>query len=102
MTDRRVLRYDLLIGGGPKGIPVEGKILHVGHSRLGVGENAQHLAEFWAEGSVFGPMPPKRTFCVFGTGAELPEGAVWRGTTGRIPEAGNSVWHLYELTGGAE
>lgn len=102
MADRRMMRYDLLIGGKPKKIAVEGKVLHVGHRRLGVGENAQHLLEFWAEGSIFGPTPPTRVFEVFGTGAELPEGAVWCGTTGRIPDAGNSVWHLYELFGGTE
>lgn len=97
MTDRRMMRYDLVIGGRPKRIPIEGKILHVGHRRFGAGENAQHLLEFWAEGSIFGSAPPTRTFGAFATGEELPEGAVWCGTTGRIPAAGDSVWHLYEL-----
>lgn len=102
MADRRMMRYDLIIGGGPKRIPVEGKILHVGYRRLGVAENAQHLLEFWAEGSLFGRTPPIRAFNAFGTGAELPEGAVYCGTTGRIPAAGDSVWHLYELFGEGE
>ena len=50
--------------------------------------------EFWAE---YDDSQPSRLrwFMVLATGAAVPSGAVWRGTTARMPDG--HVWHLYEL-----
>ena len=38
----------------------------------------------------------RRTFCIFGTGHEIPDGAVYVGTC----MDREFVWHLYEVTDG--
>jgi hypothetical protein len=94
MAPRRMLRHWLVVGGSPKRIAIGGDPVHVEASRLGVGPDAQHTVEFWAEGSLEED-GTERTFQVFGTGHELPGGARWWGTTARTAEG--LVWHLYEL-----
>lgn len=50
--------------------------------------------EFWAEhDDDAGEL--ERSFQVFGTGQELPDGAKWVGTCQRVS---GLVWHLYERT----
>jgi hypothetical protein len=94
MAPRRMLRHWVVVGGAPKRIEVGGDPVHVEAARIGVGDQAPHIVEFWAEGSLEED-GTARTFQVFGTGHELPEGARWRGTTARTVEG--LVWHLYEL-----
>ncbi|MEV4059723.1 DUF7352 domain-containing protein [Nonomuraea dietziae] len=96
---RRMLRYSVVVGGKPNTIKLDGDPLHVAAARLGVGVNAPHLVEFWAEGQDRNDSDARarRVFQVFGTGDVLPDGARWWGTTDRTPEG--LVWHLYELTG---
>lgn len=99
-----MLRYEVLVNDRPYTLKTGGDPVHVAVARLGVGRDAQHTVEFWAEGDLdpdwrdLGDGWAERTFQVFGTGHPLPEGAVWRGTTGRTSE--DLVWHLYELPGG--
>lgn len=93
---RRVLHYWLPVADNPTTIKLMGDPLHVAASRLGVGPNAQHTVEFWAEGNFCGEGERERAFQVFGTGHPLPEGARYWGTAPRTPEG--LVWHLYEVT----
>lgn len=94
---RRMLRFDVLVNDKPQTLPVAGGIRRVEARRLGVGLAAVRAVEFWAEGTA-APVETERIFQVFGTGHELPEGAIWRGTTARTPDG--LIWHLYELLGG--
>ncbi|MEV0382383.1 hypothetical protein [Nonomuraea sp. NPDC050643] len=94
---RRMLRYQVVVGDRPKRIEIgEGWLspARVEASRLGVGPNAQHIVEFWAEGDLDGPVVGV-WLQVFGTGHPLPEGARWWGTTARTEDG--FVWHLYEV-----
>lgn len=97
---RRMFRYWLTVDGGPQRFKLGGDPVHVEAGRLGAGPDAPHIVEFWV------PMDDDdfradadtrvwRTFQVFGTGHELPEGARWFGTTGRTSEG--FVWHLFEV-----
>ena len=94
MAARRMLRHWLVVGGAPKTIEIGGDPVHVEANRLGAGPDAQHVVEFWAEGSLE-EAGTARTFQAFGTGQELPDGARWWGTTARTPEG--LVWHLFEV-----
>ena len=97
----RMLRYTVLVSASrPTKISLRGDPRHVEATRLGVGPNAQHLVEFWAEGTLDGTGRTDRWFQVFGTGHALPDGAQYWGTTARTPEDG--VWHLYEVPAGGE
>ncbi|WP_181785087.1 DUF7352 domain-containing protein [Streptomyces phytophilus] len=91
---RRMLRHWLLVNDKPTRIETGGPVVRAAAGRLGIGPNAQHIVEFWAEGSLETD-GTVRTFQVLGTGHALPDGAQWRGTTARTPEG--LVWHLYEL-----
>ena len=92
--NRRMLRHWVLVNDRPQDLHV-GDPVHVAAAQLGVGPNAQHIVEFWAEGTLDDLDLPERTFQVFGTGQPLPHNAVWIGTTDRTSEG--LVWHLYEL-----
>lgn len=95
---RRMLRYQVIVNDRPQTLRLSSNPVHVEAARLGVGPQAQHLVEFWAEGYIDGDpdgLDMERTFQVFGTGHPLPEGARWWGTTARTPEG--FVWHLYEV-----
>lgn len=93
---RRMFRHQVVVNDRPQAFDLAASPLHVAAARLGVGPQAQHLVEFWAEHDDAAP-PRTRVFQVFGTGHELPSGARWWGTTARTPEG--LVWHLYELAG---
>lgn len=96
MPTRRMLHYRLVVSDNPTQITIDGDPVHVAASRLGVGPDAQHTVEFWAEGSLEDTGTERaRTFQVFGTGHALPDGARHWGTAPRTPEG--LVWHLYEL-----
>ncbi|MDH2425783.1 hypothetical protein [Sphaerisporangium sp. TRM90804] len=84
----------------PAVVKMAGDPVHVAAGRIGVGENAARVVDFWAEGAGWDDPDTRvpRTFQVFGTGHPLPEGARWWGTTPRCPDG--LVWHLYELPGG--
>lgn len=93
MSNRRVLRYEVFVDGGPQTVSLQsGPVLHVAASR---GGGNRHVVEFWVESDA-NDLAQGRVFEVFGTGHPLPDDAVWRGTTDRTPEG--LVWHLYELT----
>lgn len=94
---RRMLRYRVFVRDRPETRAISGDPLHVEAARLGVGPNAGHVVDFWAEGSFEDP-GIERTFQVFGTGHPIPEGARWWGTTARTDDG--LVWHLYELSEG--
>jgi hypothetical protein len=91
---RRVFRVFLVVGAAPKTFEMTGPPVHVEAARLGVGPAAQHTVDVWYEHDDDMPEAP-RTLQVFGTGHELPDGAVWRGTTARTDDG--FIWHLYEL-----
>lgn len=91
---RRMYRIFLVVTDTPKTFEMTAPPLHVEAARLGVGPNAQHTVDVWYEHD--DAMPEQsRTLQVFGTGHELPPGAIWRGTTARTDDG--FVWHLYEL-----
>lgn len=60
-----------------------------------VGVNPDEPAEVWLWLIHHGHVPPHRHyFRVYGTGQQIPAGAVWVGTA---PAAGTSlIWHLFE------
>ena len=91
---RRMYRHRLIVGGGPTVFELTADPVRVEARRLGVGERAQHVVDFWAEHDDEAPAS-KRTFQIFGTGHPLPEDARHRGSTARTDDG--FVWHLYEL-----
>ncbi|MEV6614259.1 hypothetical protein AB0N31_10625 [Streptomyces sp. NPDC051051] len=91
---RRMLRHRIFVTGEPQVRNIHSDPLHVAAERLGVSEDAPHVVDFWAEGSLEEP-GADRTFLVVGTGQPIPDGARWWGTTART--ADGLVWHLYEL-----
>ncbi|MFE0472729.1 hypothetical protein ACFW2V_14040 [Streptomyces sp. NPDC058947] len=96
MTDRRMLHHQIHLNGYPQKMRVEGMIYHVESKRLGVHPDGPQVIEVWSEGSLFGPIPPERTFQAFGTGEALPDDAVYQKSV-RAPDG--TMWHLFELTG---
>ena len=91
---RRMLRHQIYVTGTPQVRNIHSDPVHVEAARIGVGQEAPHVVDFWAEGSLEAE-GTDRTFLVVGTGQPIPEGARWWGTTGRT--ADNLVWHLYEI-----
>ncbi|NEA61356.1 hypothetical protein [Streptomyces sp. SID12488] len=91
---RRMLRHRIYVTGQPQTRNIHSDPVHVAADRIGVAENAPHVVDFWAEGSLEEP-GTARTFLVVGTGHPIPDGARHRGTTPRTPDG--MVWHLYEL-----
>lgn len=98
----RMLRFWVRVGSDrPKKIVLSGDPRHVEANRLGAGPDAQHLVEFWAEGTLEeGVWQKARWFQAFGTGQALPLLAKYWGTTARTAEGG--VWHLYEVPAGGD
>lgn len=94
---RAMFRYRVVVNDRPQAFQLSGDPLHVEAARLGVGPEAQHVVDFWAEGDDDFARDYRitRTFRVFGTGHPLPEHARWWGTTARTGEG--FVWHLYEV-----
>lgn len=91
---RRLLRHRVYVTDQPQVRNIHSDPLHVAAERLGVGDHAPHVVDFWAEGFLEGP-GTDRTFLVVGTGQPIPDGARYWGTTGRTPDG--LVWHLFEL-----
>lgn len=99
---RSVFRYEVVVNDEPQRHVVQGEVRKVAAACRLVDGKSLRIIEFWAEtetepadGTLL-----QRTFRVFGTGHPLPAGAVWRGTCDRTTEG--FVWHLYEMTGGAD
>lgn len=86
----RVYRLVVGVGTGPEIFSLAGD-LHIEAAR---DRQGRHVVEFWYEHRD-DVAATARTFEVFGTGHDLPDGAVWRGTTARTPDG--FVWHLYEI-----
>lgn len=94
---RRVHRHRVVVGGAPYQVELTGDPLHVEAVRIGAGPRASHAVDFWVEYADGAPTVV-RTFEVFGTGHELPDGARHVGSTARTEDG--FVWHLYELREG--
>lgn len=92
-----MFRYEIPVDDREHEIELQSDPLHVEGKIVEGWASNEHFIEFWAEGSMedTGIM---RTFMAVGTGHPVPNNAVWRGTTSRMP--GDLVWHLYELTDG--
>lgn len=90
----RMYRYRVVVSDRPQTFELTASPVHVAADRVGVGPDAEHVVDFWAEFDE-GALAVPRTFQVYGTGHELPESARHCGTTARTPEG--LVWHLYEL-----
>ena len=90
-----MLRYWLPISDTPTTVKMMGDPLYVVAGRLGVGDEAPHILEFWAEGRFNGHGERERSFQAFRTGYPLPEHARYWGTAPRTPEG--AFWHLYEI-----
>lgn len=82
MSEQRILRYQVPIDDRWHAFPAT-KALHVGC------RGPMRFVEFWA----FDKVMQMRAFRVFGTGADVPDGAVYEGTV--IAAAGQLVWHLF-------
>lgn len=91
---RRMLRHRIYVTGQPQTRNIHSDPVHAEGERLGVAENAPHVVDFWAEGSLE-EAGTDRTFLVVGTGHPIPDGAVYRSTTPRTRDG--LVWHLYEI-----
>lgn len=91
---RRILRHRVYVNDTPQTREIHSDPMHVEAARLGVGPDAPHVVDFWAEGSIEEAGQP-RTFLVVGTGHPLPDGARWWGTAARTEEG--LVWHLVEI-----
>lgn len=74
----------------PLKIPRESQILRV--------EATRDTVEFWFEIDDEWEFA-ERYFVIVGTGHEIPEGAIYRGTAARTPDG--FVWHIYETPEGA-
>lgn len=81
----RVYRYEVKVDGYWHNFELSGPIVHVA-SRNG----ATDVVHFWALANVGTPFTAKLR--VFGTGHEVPEDTVYRGTAIAEP----FVWHLFE------
>lgn len=46
---RSVLRFTVVVNDRPQTLTLAGDPLHVAAARLGVGQHAQHVVEFWCE-----------------------------------------------------
>lgn len=105
MSDvRRILRWEIPVDDDDHQVSAEGPVLRVAQHR-----DFANRVEFWtldvsdeefwnAPIGTRAPAPVEpRVFRVFGTGPPIPDGYVWRGTTGRT--ANGLVWHLLEFVG---
>lgn len=83
---KKVHRYEVPVDDEAHEHLLRGSILKAGCRERGI-------VEFWAE---FDTAQPVRTasFRVFGTGYQIPPGAIWRGT---VNDGIHLVWHLYEM-----
>jgi hypothetical protein len=84
----RILRYMVPVDDQDHEIgTAAGFILHVAARR-------RDAVEFWTMEGASGPNGEPRTFRVFATGQEIPDGYAYIGT-GIVP-GGDLVWHLME------
>lgn len=90
----QMYRYRVVVSDRPQTFELTASPVHVAAARIGVGPDAAHVVDFWAEFHE-GAVSVTRTFQVYGTGHALPENARHCGTTARTAEG--LVWHLYEL-----
>jgi hypothetical protein len=90
---KKVYKYEVMITDRPQAVyvPVGAKIIHVG---VQARADSNRVMVFWVEVDDDAQREP-RYFAVFGTGAELPHGAEYVGTS-QQPEL-MFVWHLYEV-----
>lgn len=86
---RRVYRYEVPVDDQVHKLPLSGRIVHMDCKQR------PDVVEVWAE-DTGGPVAA-RTFRVFGTGQELPDDAIHRGTAVVVDKWGRLVWHLYEV-----
>ncbi|MFI5995875.1 hypothetical protein ACIBAC_28995 [Streptomyces sp. NPDC051362] len=91
---RRLLRHRVVASAEPQMRRVHSDPLHAVAERLGVGEDAQHIVDFWAEGNIEED-GTARSFIVLGTGQPIPDDARYWVSTGRTSDG--LVWHLYEV-----
>lgn len=90
----RIYRSRVMVNDRPHMFEMMGDPLHVEASRLGVGQRAPHIVDFWWRHDD-GADRVRRTFMAVGTGHTLPPNARYWGTTSRT--ADGFVWHLIEL-----
>lgn len=95
---RKVLRYEIVVNDQPSTLPV-GKVVHLSeyHQKHITGE--RNRVEVWVEVAIPESWPyaenfPTQRVQIFGTGHDLPEGAVHLAST----LDGSLVWHLYQLS----
>jgi hypothetical protein len=88
-----MFRYEVPADGQPHAFDLSG-VTDV-YGPLHVEAAGEETVEFWAEQDP-NALLTRRAFRVFATGDELPDRAVWVGTTGRTETSG-SIWHLYEV-----
>jgi hypothetical protein len=91
-----MLHHQVHLNGHPQKLEVQGRVEHIEAKRLGAHPEGPQVIEVWSEGSLFGPVVPKRTFQAFETGEILPDDAVYQKSVRALD---GKMWHLYELTG---
>ncbi|MFV2172303.1 hypothetical protein ACFHW2_12035 [Actinomadura sp. LOL_016] len=99
---RRITRHDIPTTGGPSVLSGRPSALdltfgtfHAEARAIGVGPAPTIVIDLWAEDEPRTEVT-RHVFQAFETGAELPDNAAWRHTTGRLD---GRVWHVYELIG---
>lgn len=93
---RHVEQNWVLAGGRASHARVAGEILFASAGEFDLKDRKKTVVQFWFEVDLEGPQPPRRTFQAFGTGQEIPDGAVWCKSV-KAPDG--LAWHLYELAG---
>jgi hypothetical protein len=83
----RILRWSIPVDDKGKAVTAAGDVIEVASTITG------QAVEFWTLSMDADEAKP-RTFRVFGTGQEVPDGWFHRGTAPRTPTG--LVWHLFE------
>lgn len=91
--NRAIFKYELPIDDEWHQLvmPLPARVYHVAVNHMAVTAATQSSVYLWAEVSPSGKKRGARLFRVFGTGQDIPEGAVYVGTT----LDGPFVWHVY-------
>lgn len=90
---KTIYRYEVPIDDQPHTFELTGFPLRVEANSRGEGLSGDWYAEFWAEHKPEGRRF-EMTFQVYGTGHDVPDHAIYHGTTQR---RNGLVFHLYEL-----
>lgn len=93
---RHMAQSWVLAEGRATHVRIAGKILFTAVGVFDLKDRQRTVVQFWYEVDPDGPKPPRRTFQVFPTGRDLPDGAVWCGS---VKADDGHAWHLYELAG---